>query len=114
MCISHVSTDAVDQDTLALFCRCVHNTWRCGGGYHSGLSRVQHPVHHRRVWDICGAGENLSELYIHLSSFGAAATFDIFMFSSEHCNVKINLQDCFSLLFLISNNDSFLNIPLKK
>lgn len=59
VCALVMSTDAVDQDTLALFCRCVHNTWRCGGGYHSGLSRVQHPVHHRRVWDICGAGENL-------------------------------------------------------
>ncbi len=36
---------------LLCFAGVFHNTWRCGGGYHSGLSRVQHPVHHRRVWD---------------------------------------------------------------
>ncbi len=110
MCISHVSKDAVDQDTL-VFCRCVHNAWRCGGGYHSGLSRVQHPVHHRRVWDICGAGENFSVFYIHHCSFGADTTFDLFMFSSEHCNVKITLQDCPPPSLLISNNGLCLNIP---
>lgn len=48
---------------------------------------------------VCGifAGQVSSSLssILQLASFRAAATLDLFMFSSENCNVKIALQACF-------------------
>ncbi len=66
---------------------------------------------------VCGifAGQvRISEFYIQHCSFGAVTTFDLFMFSLEHCNVKITLQDCPPPSLLISNNGLCLNITLKK
>lgn len=43
-------------DWLLLPRRCLHHPrWR-GGGYHRWLSGLQHPLHHRRVRDLCWTG----------------------------------------------------------
>lgn len=45
--------------------RCVHHKGWPGSGHHCGLSRLQHPRHHRNLWDLRRAGTPSPQTHTH-------------------------------------------------
>lgn len=57
--ISHVFLQCVvtvNNKQLSLHIRCVHHQGRPGGGNYCGISCLQHPGHHRSLWNIFWTG----------------------------------------------------------